>query len=378
MNMPVRIAQVMNRMDSGGIEAVVINYYKAIDKARFQFDFYVDERSAVPLRADLEALGARFFLMPSYSKPAEYQKALIKAFRENSYGIVHVHQSTMSLFALRAAKKAGVPVRICHNHTTASWAEGVRTLAKYILRPFNRLYATELFACSDYAARWMYGNRLVDESRVYIMPNAVEAGKFEFSEEHRVSVRKELGIADDTFVVGHTGRFAKQKNHAFLIDIFAELKKRRRDSMLLLVGEGRLMPQIRQKCRKLGLEDSVIFTGARTDVYRLYSAMDVFCLPSYYEGMPVVLIEARMNGLPVIASDRVKAEPGYKNISSLPLGKRKDWANVIETRSQRSAGKNVCAGSCGIDGHAASAGLSGQYDINFQADRLMRFLMSKI
>lgn len=327
MSEPLRIAQVLSRMDSGGIEAVVTNYYKAIDKAEFKFDFYVDERSTVPLRSELEALGARFFLMPSYSKPIAYQRALIRAFRENKYKIVHVHQSTMSVFALRAAKKAGVPVRICHNHTTASRAEGVRTLAKYILRPFNRLYATELFACGDCAARWMYGNRLVDEGRVYIMPNAVETDKFKFFEEHRASVRKELGIAENIFVAGHVGRFVKQKNHAFLIDIFAELKKRRPDSLLLLVGEGRLMPQIRQKCRALGLEDSVIFTGARTDVYRLYSAMDVFCLPSYYEGMPLVLLEALANGLHCLCSTNVNTEGLSEYIEQLALSKGSmEWA----------------------------------------------------
>lgn len=339
MSEPLRIAQVLSRMDSGGIEAVVTNYYKAIDKAEFKFDFYVDERSTVPLRSELEALGARFFPMPSYARIFAYQKALIKAFRENAYSIVHVHQSTMSVFALRAAKKAGVAIRICHNHTTASWAEGVRTLAKYILRPLSRLYATELFACGDHAARWMYGSGPVDEGRVFIMPNAVDAEKYSFSEENRASARAELGIDEGSFVAGHVGRFAKQKNHAFLLDVFSELKKKRSDAKLLLIGEGELMLDMKRRSRALGLRDSVIFTAARKDVARLYSAMDVFCLPSYYEGKPVVLTEAQINGLPVLASDMAAIDGEKFSLKALPLGNSAEWADALLKLSRAGGGR---------------------------------------
>lgn len=157
MREPIRVAQVLNRMDSGGIESVVMNYYRHIDREKVQFDFYFSQDSVFPQKRELERLGAGIYPMPSYSRPLAYHKALCKAFREKRYRIVHAHLSTMSVFALFAAWQAGVPVRICHNHTTAYKGEGAKTLLKYILRPWNKLFATDYFACGEAAGRWMYG-----------------------------------------------------------------------------------------------------------------------------------------------------------------------------------------------------------------------------
>ena len=214
----------------------------------------------------------------------------------------------MSVFPLFAAWRAGVPVRICHNHTTAHWGEGAKTFLKYILRPFNKIFATDYFACGETAGRWMYGDRCFDAGKVTVMPNAIDTEKFAFDPEARVRLRNELGIPQDAFVVGHVGRFMYQKNHSFLVDIFAELLKEKPSARLLLIGEGELMGQIQEKVRRLGIKDSVIFTGARQDVNKLYSVMDVFCLPSFYEGMPVVAWEAQANGLPCVFSDEVSKE----------------------------------------------------------------------
>jgi glycosyltransferase involved in cell wall biosynthesis len=305
---PIRVAQVLNRMDSGGIESVVMNYYRHMDRSQVQFDFYLAEDSSFPQRQELEQLGAGIYLSPSYSKPFTYHSALYKAFREKKYRIVHAHLSTMSVFPLFAAWRAGVPVRICHNHTTAYWGEGSKTLLKYLLRPFNKVFATDYFACGETAGRWMYGDWCFDSGRVTVMPNAIDTEKFAFDPEARVALRDELGIAQDAFVVGHVGRFMYQKNHGFLIDIFTELQKEKPETRLLLVGEGELMGAIESKVKELGLEKKVIFTGARRDVSKLYSAMDVLCLPSFYEGMPVVAWEAQVNGLPCVFSDKVSKE----------------------------------------------------------------------
>ena len=304
----IRIAQILNRMDSGGIEAVVMNYYRHMDRSQVQFDFYLAEDSSFPQREELERLGAGIYLIPPYSKPFAYHNALYKAFKEKKYRIVHAHLSTMSVFPLFAAWRAEVPVRICHNHTTAHWGEGMKTLLKYILRPFNKIFATDYFACGETAGRWMYGNRCFDAGKVTVMPNAIDTEKFAFDPEARVRLREELGIPQDAFVVGHVGRFMYQKNHSFLVDVFAELLKERPDARLLLIGEGELMGQIQEKVRGLGINESVIFTGARMDVNKLYSVMDVFCLPSFYEGMPVVAWEAQANGLPCVFSSEVSKE----------------------------------------------------------------------
>ena len=334
---PIRVAQVLNRMDSGGIESVVMNYYRHIDRSKVQFDFYLAEGSSFPQKEELLKLGAGIYLIPAYSKPFRYHKALYKAFRDKQYPIVHAHLSTMSMFPLFAAWRAGVPVRICHNHTTAYWGEGLKTLLKYILRPFNKVFATNYFACGETAGRWMYGDRCFDSGRVTVMPNAIDTEKFAFDPEARVCLRNELGIPQDVFVVGHVGRFMYQKNHSFLIDIFAELLKERPDARLLLIGEGELMGQIQEKVRRLGIEKSVICTGARQDVNKLYSVMDIFCLPSFYEGMPVVVWEAQANGLPCVFSDKVSKEAKQgENCCYLGLKRSSsEWVSLLLESGQR-------------------------------------------
>lgn len=335
---PIRVAQVLNRMDSGGIEAVVMNYYRHIDRDKVQFDFYFAEDSSFPQREELEKLGAGIYPIPAYSRPFQYHRALYKAFKDKQYRIVHAHLSTMSVFPLFAAWRAGVPVRICHNHSTAHWGEGLKTLLKYVLRPFNKLFATEYFACGETAGRWMYGDRCFKRGKVTVMPNAIDTEKFAYDPEARVALREELGIPEDAFVVGHVGRFMYQKNHSFLIDVFAELVKQRPDAVLLLIGEGELMEKIEKKVQRIGIEGKVIFTGARQDVEKLYSVMDVFCLPSFYEGLSVVAWEAQANGLPIVFSNKIPKEAGIgTNYKFLPLKEKSAWVRALFEGKARNA-----------------------------------------
>lgn len=304
----IRVAQVLGRMDSGGIEAVVMNYYCHIDRKKVQFDFYFAEDSSFPQREELIKLGAGIYPIPMYSRVFQYHKALYQAFETRQYKIVHTHLSTMSVFSLIAAWRAKVPVRICHNHSTAHWGEGLKTLLKYILRPFNKLFATEYFACGETAGRWMYGNKCFEKGEVTVMPNAVDTEKFAYDPEARVALREKLGIPQSAFVVGHVGRFTYAKNHGFLLKIFTELLEQKSNAVLLLVGDGELKEKIEKKVTELEIADKIIFTGNCKDVNKLYNAIDVFCLPSFYEGMPVVAWEAQANGLPCVFSDEVSKE----------------------------------------------------------------------
>lgn len=334
---PIRVAQVLGRMDSGGIEAVVMNYYRHIDREKVQFDFYFAEDSSFPQREELEQLGAGIYPVPAYSKPFRYHKALYKAFQDKQYRIVHAHLSTMSVFPLFAAWRAGVPVRICHNHSTAHWGEGLKTLLKYILRLFNKLFATEYFACGETAGRWMYGDRCFKRGKVTVMPNAIDTEKFAYDPEARMRLREELGIPQDAFVVGHVGRFTYAKNQGFLLEIFVELLKQKSNSYLLLVGDGELKEKIENKTRDLGIVENTIFTGNRSDTDKLYSAMDVFCLSSCYEGMPVVAWEAQANGLPCVFSNRVSSEAKVsENCQFLGLERSaKAWTEELLRSGQR-------------------------------------------
>ena len=271
----IRVAIVLNRFDAGGIEAVVTNYYRYLNRSRVQLDFYYDESSTMPCYEELKSLGAGLYPMPAYTHPIAYHRAHYQAFKERGYHIVHAHVSCMSVFSLLAAKRAGVPVRICHDHTVTDFSEGLKALLKYILRPFNRPVATHFFACGENAARWMFGNRNYEQGNVTIMTNSLIPAKFAFNPASRAEVRRELGIPEDAFVVGHIGRFAADKNHDYLLKVFSEVLKVRPDARLLSIGDGELFDQVKAKAPA-----NCIFTGTRYDVDRLYSAMDVFAFPS--------------------------------------------------------------------------------------------------
>ena len=327
---PLRIALVLNRMDSGGIEATVMNYYRHLDRSKVQFDFYFAQESSFPQKEELESLGAGIYPIPSYFKLLQHQRALITAFRKRKYQIVHVHMSTMSVFPLIAAKIAKVPCHICHAHSTAHRGEGLRTVLKYILRPFCKWFATDLLACGELAGRWMYGDRLFDQGKVYVVHNAIENHKFAFDPIAREQIRHSFDIPDDAFVVGHIGRFMYQKNHMFLVEIFSEVLKLRPESYLLLVGEGELEEAVRKKAGELNVLDRVIFTGARRDAAKVYSAMDAFCLPSFYEGMSLVGWEAQSNGLACLFSDQMTTETVLSGDAvQLPLEDAAGWAKRL-------------------------------------------------
>jgi len=335
MSEPIRVAQVLNRMDSGGIEAVVMNYYRHIDRSKVQFDFYFVQGSSFPQMEEMKRLGAGIYPIPPYSHVIRYHKELYSAFRKKRYPIVHAHLSTMSIFPLYAAWRAKVPMRICHNHSTAHWGEGKKTLLKYILRPFNKIFANRWFACGEKAGRWMYGNKAFDAGKVHVMPNAIDVDKYAFDEAARKRLRGELGIPEDAFVVGHVGRFVYPKNQPFLVETFEKLKKQKQNSVLLLIGEGELEESTRGIVAEKKLDDSVIFTGARQDADKLYSAMDVFCLPSHYEGMPLVAWEAQANGLPCVLADCVTREARKNDgcvFLSLSLGAQRWSEELLATK----------------------------------------------
>ncbi len=300
----LRIAQVMGKMENGGVESVVMNYYRHIDRSKIQFDFIADNDSSIPQRAEIEALGGRVIEVAPYQKINRYLAELTEIFKKNEYKIVHSHLNTLSVFPLYAAKKAGVPIRIAHNHSTAGKGEYKKNIMKYMLRPFAKVNATHYAACSRYAGAWLFGEKAVDSGEVTIFNNAIDLDKFKFNEEVRSRVRRTLDI-EDRFVVGHIGRFCYQKNHEFLIDIFNAVHQKNPNAVLMLIGEGDLEYAVRQKVEDKGLMDSVMFLGNRNDVHELYQAMDVFVLPSRYEGLGMVAVEAQIAGVRTIVSTEV-------------------------------------------------------------------------
>lgn len=328
---PIRIPQIVGKWLGGGIEAVVISEYLAMDKSKIQFDFICDEDSTNIPYDLIEKNGGRVIIIPPYQKAFKYHKELKKVLKENNYKIVHSHISTMSVFSLFAAKCAGVPVRIAHSHSTTNKKEKKKNLMKQVLRPFSKVFATNYMCCSELAGRWLFGDKEYDKGNVYLLNNAIDLDKFKYDEKLRKKKRKELGIKDDTLVIGHLGRFVAQKNHTFLIDIFNEIHKKNNNSILLLAGQGPLMEDIKNKVKDLNLDDSVKFLGQRNDANELYQAFDVFLLPSLYEGLPVVGVEAQAAGLLCYLSDDMTKETKVLDITKfMSLNNTpEEWADNI-------------------------------------------------
>lgn len=253
MSTPLRVAQVLGKMNGYGVENVVMNYYRHIDRSRIQFDFIVFSDSALIPSEEIAAFGGFVYTVPSYQHIFRYLRVLIKLFRKNHYQIVHAHLNTLSVFPLFAAKCAGVPIRIAHSHSTAAPGEWKKNFFKYMLRPFAKVYATHYAACSKLAGEWLFGKKAVEEGQVTIFNNAIDLEKYRFNEEVRNEVREELGL-EGKFVVGHVGRFCYQKNQDFVIDIFLEIHKRNPDSALLMIGDGEDFNRIRTRIQAIAAE----------------------------------------------------------------------------------------------------------------------------
>ncbi len=327
----IRVAQIIGKWVGGGVEATVMNYYRNIDHSKIQYDFICDEDSTNIPYEEIEKLGGKVILIPPYQKVFAYQKELKRVLKEGNYKIVHSHINTLSVFPLRAAKKAGVPVRIAHNHSTTNKAEWKKNLMKQALKPFAKVYSTHYFACTEHAGRWLFGDKEFDNGNVFVMNNAIDLDKFKFDEKIRKKVRKELNINDNTTVIGHIGRFMKQKNHEFIVNVFNEYHKKNKNSLLLLVGQGPLMDQIKEQVLNLGLKDSVKFLGQRNDANEIYQAMDLFLFPSVYEGLGMVVVEAQCSGLPCVASTEVpEIAKVTDNMKFLSLGDNVEvWSDTI-------------------------------------------------
>ncbi len=335
-NRPLRVAQLLGKMNGGGVEQVVMNYYGAIDRSVVQFDFFAFRSSAHIPAEEIKRMGGGLYLLCGFSRPVRYVRTLTELLRKGGYTIAHCHLSTLSFLPLLAAKRAGVPVRIIHNHSTAGGRrEWLRSLAKALLKPFAALHATDRLACSEYAARWFFKNRPVCEiddgsapkCAVRLLRNAIDTERFAFSESKRSSFRGEFRIPSGTLVFAHVGRFCPQKNQSFLIPVFKEIAAKHPNSRLILAGEGADMQLVQAQAIAAGIADRVIFAGQRADVDRLYSAADCFLLPSNYEGLGMCGIEAQCAGLFCLFSNRVPPEVKVSpNAQFLPLGEPADWA----------------------------------------------------
>lgn len=306
-----------------GIANNVINYFKHIDKKDLQMDFIVQNQPQEWMINEIVNNNSKYYVLKGRnSNVFRYIRELKKIIKSNEYDIVHVHGSSCLLFIdLFAAKLAKVKVRIAHSRNTTCNNKFLHKL----LRPFFNKTVTHCFACGNDAGKWLFNDR-----EFYVIKNGKEIDRFLYNEDTREIYRGKLNL-DGKTVVGHIGRFNNQKNHTFLIDIFLELVKLNENYILLLVGNGKFLSDIEEKVRKLKLEKSVIFLGETSEVSKWLQAMDVFVFPSKYEGLPNVLLEAQLSGLPIYASDVITDEVAIcDDIEFISLDEIPSvWANKI-------------------------------------------------
>ena len=310
MSKPIRVLHVIGIMNRGGAETMIMNLYRHIDRSKVQFDFVENSSEPAVFDEEILSLGGRIFRCPHYNGKnhftyVKWWNDFFKA-HPKEYPIVHGHLGSTASIYLSVAKKYGA-YAIAHSHSSGT----DHSLHSYLYRMMSyntRNVADYFFACSEAAGTDRFGRKVISGDHYAVLNNAIDVNQFSYNSRVREVVRDELGIGQNQLVVSHIGRYTKEKNHEFILKIFSELRKLGIGARLLMIGDGTLRTHIMQMAEQASLSSDVIFTGVRSDVERLMQAMDVFVLPSLYEGLPVTMVEAQAAGLPCIISDKVPPE----------------------------------------------------------------------
>ncbi len=310
---------------------MILNLYRNIDRSKIQFDFIIHTEEKCAYHNEILEMGGRIFTIPRYSGKNHfaYKTAWHSFLKDHpEYKIIHGHMRSTASIYLNIAKIYGL-MTIVHSHSTSS-GNGISAIAKNLLQYPIRFTADYFFACSRLAGVWLFGEKVCEKQNFIVLNNAIETHKFTFNKEVRRKKREEFHIQDQ-FLIGHVGRFHAPKNHKFLVDILKMIHEKNKDTVLMLVGDGDNRQEIQKKVHDLGLNDSVIFAGVRTDIPELLQAMDVFLFPSLFEGLPVSVIEAQAAGLPCVISDRITTEVKISDlITSISLGEPTEhWAETV-------------------------------------------------
>lgn len=328
----INVLHVVVALDGGGVEQLLYNYYKHINRKKIHFDFIVHDPKVGILEPKFTEMGSKIFRVTQVKNSIRNNIIdLNRIFKSSKYDIVHIHQGYKGVFSLYFAYKYGYKIRIVHSHLAYEKGNLKQKAIRVILSLFVKKFSTHWFACSTDAGHFLWGDKAVSNEKVYILNNAIDIGKFTFDKNTRDSIRNEFNL-DGKFVIGNVGRFTYQKNHEFLIKVFKEIYEKDKDAVLLLIGNGELENEVRQQVKELGLNEATKFLGVRTDVQKLLQAMDIFVLPSRFEGLGIVYIEAQASGMVCFGSDVVVPKEAkvtelmhFVSLEQSP----KYWANQI-------------------------------------------------
>lgn len=337
-----RLLCIIGNMNAGGAETFLMKMYRSIDRSKYQMDFCINTNNECFYEDEIKTLGGKIYRISAKSQSIKlFKNGLSDCIKSGNYKYVfRITSSAMGFMDLKIAKKAGA--KICSARSSNSNdGKSIKAKAAHVLgKLLYRKYADVKIAPSDLAAKYTFGKKAYRRGEVHILHNALDLNVYQFDEQTRNHIRKEFSIDDNVKIIGHVGRFSKQKNHTFLLDIFSEIHKKNPDTVLMLVGKGELEDKIKEKIKALNLDGSVIFTGVRSDIPALLSAMDVFVFPSFYEGMPNTVIEAQATGLPCLIADTITKEANVTGlVRYMPLKAPEEWAKealnmISDTRMQ--------------------------------------------
>ncbi|MCH5298556.1 MAG: glycosyltransferase family 1 protein [Ruminococcus sp.] len=363
----VRVLIIGFTENLGGVESLIYTYYQHIDRSVMQFDFLVNV-AQVPFQKEIEQLGGRVYSIPQKTKDYfGYNRELKRFFEEHAkeYEVFWFNSNSLAnLDYLVYAQKYGIPKRIVHSHNTLETRGTVYKLFHNRNRKKAKKLATDYWACSEDAGRFFYDENTLKSSHFHIINNAINLNRFKSDSDKRLQWRKQLGISDDALVLGNVGRLSYQKNHKFLIEAFAQVVKKKPDSVLLLIGTGELQEEISEQIKSLGVADNVQLLGQQSDVAGIMQAMDAFVMPSHYEGLPISGIEAQAAGLPCLFSDAITRKLKMsENSEFLPIDNPSVWSEAMLRQTDKERTDN--------SEHIRAAG----YDIELEAQTLMKLLL---
>lgn len=338
MSEPVKVLYFVDRMLRGGIQSLVIDWVSRFDKNKIHVDFLLlDDGNKYELEDTLKKMGCKVYKLNGVwiNTPLDFikeAKALDIFFnKHHDYKIVHMHSTSKNYMVLKYAKKYGIPIRIIHSHASDFQTNNfLKKIIGNILKIKLSKYSTDFFACSYSAGKWLFSKKIIMSKKFRIINNSIDYNKFKFDVNIRKKIRNELNINDEQVLIGHVGRFTDVKNQDFLVDVFNKYLNFNEKYVLIFCGTGVLENQIKNKVKRLKLTNKIFFEGYKNNINEYMQAIDIFVLPSKYEGLGLVAIEAQASGMPCIVSDMVAPEVKITdNLFFLPLNNQKKWANKI-------------------------------------------------
>ena len=356
----------------GGVESVIMNYYRKIDRTKIQFDFLCNTK-VVAYEDEIVSLGGKIYRIAQRKENAkQFYNDLDNLFKNNKFDAIWVNVCSLAnIEYLKYAKKYGIKTRIIHSHNSANMDSKLRA----VLHTLNRFrvgkLATHYWSCGDLASKWFYNKKIIQSDKHKIINNAIDIDKFKFDEKIRNEYRKNLNL-ENKFIIGHVGRFHFQKNQLFLIDVFNEIYKQRKDVVLVLIGQGEDEDKIKAKVKELNLEEVVKFLGVKNDVNNYYQIMDMFLFPSVFEGFGIVAIESQVAGVPTLCSTNVPLDTKLTELASYhDLKDMKDWVdsavNIIDNYDKKIKNR----------AEVSKTLINSDYDINRQVEEFEKLILEE-